>query len=318
MDTKKIEFFLKEIAISLYTELSDDDKSTLGPNLETVMCMSPQTTLSCLNDLYDNLVACKRSIKQVEFYKEFSENEVYQRALQKLDQEVRQHIRCELQLKVCIDSNEEKLSQTLSRQNRNIETNTKVLERVKDENKRLKATLLSKTAELEEIKSEGQTCDEKQLSSMKTKAQKDQEKIEEYEKNIIKLKQKWAQTKLELENKNKEYEKHKREFVFLKKIIGASEDMRSTSKHTDKSDGSVKDGQEVKSYRTVKTPNRTADRSISPLPLSYNKKIAKYSKVTQSTKKLEKSPLAKILKSDLSKFKSKSKSRLPIFANAKK
>lgn len=316
MDTKKIEFFLKEIAISLYTELSDDDKQCLGPDLETVLSLSPKTIIDSLNELYDGLIDCKKAIKQVDFYKEFSENEGYQKALQKLDDQIRNHIRCELQMKVFIDANEDKLSKAITQKNQILNASINVLDKVKEDNKILKANLASKIAELEELKNDSLGNDEKQIAGLKAKSQKNIEKATEYEKMNLKLKQRWAQAKMELEGRNREYEKHRSEYMYLKKVVGASEDFRSISKHTDKSDRAEKESYESKSGRTTRTPNKTIERSISPIPRSYNQRLIQNSKATQSTKRLEKSPLSKILKTDLSRYKSKS--RIPIYANLKK
>ncbi|OMJ68353.1 hypothetical protein SteCoe_34229 [Stentor coeruleus] len=313
MDKKKIEFFLKEIAISLYTELSHDDKQCLGPDLESVLSLSPKSTINILNELYEGLIDCKKAIKKVDFYKEFSENECYQKALQKLDDQIRNHIRSELQMKVFIDTNEDKLSKALSQKTQIINANINILNKIKEDNKTLKANLALKIAEFDELKNDSLGNDEKQIAGLKAKAQKNIEKTSEYEKMNIKLKQRWAQAKTELEIKNREYEKHRSEFVYLKKVVGASEDLRSISKHTDKSE---KESYESKSGRTIRTPNKMIERSISPIPTSYNHRLIQNSKVTQSTKRLEKSPLSKILKTDLSKYKSKS--RMPIYASLKK
>ena len=316
MENEELKFLLKEISVSLYTELSGEDKQYLGNDLNSILKNDPLSNLKNLSDLYDSLSDCKNSIQQVDFYDDFSENQGYQKALQKLDKEIRNHIKHELQMKVYIDSIEEKILKAQSQCSIAMESKKAGLEKLKIDNKQLKIRIVAKNDEINEIKTSGSNYDEKELILIRQKLQKDTERISELEQNIQRLKQKWSQAKMELNNKNKEYEQHKNNFISLKKITGNVEHKNSVSR-LERNEKNGKDSFDIllKGKRLAKTPTKI-DRSISPIPLTHQQKTLHSSKTTQSTKKLDKSPLGKILQSDLSKYKSKS--RLPIYINQKK
>ena len=95
---------------------------------------------------------------------------------------------------------------------------------------------------------------------------------------------------MELNNKNKEYEQHKNNFISLKKITGNVEHKNSVSR-LERNEKNGKDSFDIllKGKRLAKTPTKI-DRSISPIPLTHQQKTLHSSKTTQSTKKLDKSP----------------------------
>jgi pyridoxine 5'-phosphate synthase PdxJ len=311
-----LEVILRELAISLYTELTPEDKPIIGESIHEIATSHPMILIRNIRELYEALTQCKKTIEKVDFFDEFAENQGYQKALQKLDNEIRNHIKTELQMKVFLDSLEEQISTAKQEKTNVIESNVSVLEKIKDDNKHLKAKLALKNVELDELKRSTADFDESALETLKKKTLKNCEKIEELEKSNNALKQRWLTAKSELECRQKEYERHKTEFLALKKSISMIDDTKyGYHNRSERFLKETKDNSESKSSRGVKTPTK-ADRSVSPLPLTYQQKGIQYTKTAQSTKKLEKSPLAKILKSDLSRYKSKI--RLPIYVNQKK
>ena len=163
MEREKLAFLVKEIAMSLYTDLSETDKVYLGKDLNSIINSNPIETLKNLNELLENLVDCKKSMKEVDFFDEFSENQGYQKALQKLDRQIRTHIKYELQMKVCVDSLEETLLISQTQGSISLDSKKKLLEKVKEENKNLKAKLTAKNKEITELNSENSLINAKEI-----------------------------------------------------------------------------------------------------------------------------------------------------------
>ena len=317
MESEKTIFLLKELAVSLFTELSESDKQYLAKDLNSLMTSDPLLIIANLAELYDSLIQCKKSIKQVEFFDEFFENEGYQKALQKLDNEIRNHIKCELQMKVFIDSLEEKLLIAVNQRKSVIDSNKKVISKLKEDNFSLKSIVSARNFELNDIKSINSNSADKEIKTFRQKAQNDAVIITDLELTSLKLRQKWSQAKAELEFINKEYEKQKNDYAYLKKLMGVSEDFRIVSKSSEKIDKSVKESFEVqiKGKKIVKTPTK-AERSVSPLPLSYNQKSTIIGNSYQPDNKIDRSQLLKILKTDSSRYMVKS--RFPMSSLIKK
>jgi len=312
-----VDSLLRDISVSLFTELTEGDKQYLAKDIPEILKSSPLTLISNLEDLYNSLIECKNSIRKVEFFDEFSENQGYQKALQKLDGQIRNHIKHELQMKVYIDSIDEKVLKAESQIEDMLDSYQSTVEGLKDKNCRLSAKISKKNAEINGIKCEGNSFDQKELAQVRSKFQRDSEKIADLEKNIQQQKLNRTRAKAELEIKNKEYERHRTEFLTLKKIVSGYEEKNYISR--EKSDRSLKDSfDSLLKVKTLKTPTKY-ERSVSPLPNSHQQKsiqASKMAQVTQSTKKLEKTQIAKILKTDLSRYKLKP--RVPIFATQKK
>ena len=307
MERERLAFLIKEISMSLYTDLSEGDKVYLGKDLNSIINSDPKENLKNLSELFENLVDCKNSIKGVDFFEEFSENQGYQKALQKLDKEVRTHIKYELQMKVLIDSLEEKLLTSQTQGSISLDSKKKLLEKVKEENKHLKVKLATKDKEITDLNTENNLINAKEITNIKQKMQKDQEKISSLEKSLTTLKQKCAHSKIELDLKNREYEKQKNDFLSLRKLIGNVDIARLNHTNIDKSERNNKDSFEIplRGSKLVKTPNK-ATKSVSPLPLQYQKILLPMQNA-QSTKRIEKSPLSKVFKTDLAEYKQKSR-----------
>jgi hypothetical protein len=318
MDIDKKIRLLKETTISIYTDLSEDDKHYIGKDLNSVLHSDSISDIKNLSLLYDYLNECKKSIQKVDFIQEFSENQGYQRALQKLDKEIRYHIRSELQMKVYIDSLEEKIKTMSSQKKLKAEINAKLVDKLIDTNNKLKSTLASKNQEFADVKTTSRDLDEKEILLLKNQIKRDAEKTLEIEKNSQKIRQMIAKGRVELDSKNKEYEKHKLEFSSLRNMIASKDDLRSLSNNRDRSERGGIDSLDViiKGQKISKSPKK-AVKSFSPVPLNSKQKAFQQSKVSSSNIKLDnKSSLVKILQTNLSRFKIKS--RLPINSNYKK
>jgi vacuolar-type H+-ATPase subunit I/STV1 len=291
MENENLAFLITDLCVSLYTELVDTDKPCFSPSLQSLLHSDALSLLQKTRSLYDRLLKTKSSMQEVEFYSQFSENEGYQKALQKLDSEIRNHIKHELQMKVFIDNLDEKLLKAGKTPGIALESQEN-LERL---------SVNFKSNQLEELKKSLSSNDEREVFSLKERNFKEAVKIAEIEKETLKIKQKCAQVKIELDFVNNEYERQKNEFLRLKSLLRNSDLAKVSS--IDKEE--IKEIDE-KTVRISKTPNK-AETSVSPIRSNYKNIANRQTGLTKSTNKLEKNPFLKTLKKEMNKSKTKPK-----------
>lgn len=306
MENEPLALLIKDLSVTLYTELPDSQKPILSNSLPNLLQMSPIQVLSSLESLYTTLVDYKKSIKQLEYYSKFTENEGYQKEMQKLDSEIRNHIKHELQMKVFIDKLEEKLTNVKSSKDRKFSHSSRkeVIEKLLIENKTLKSSLNTKLNEIEDLKRLTPLTVESEVLALKEKNEKETQKILEVSKENSRIKVKCAQAKVELELMNNEFERQKSEFLELKNLWRDKEGYRVLNKSIDRKE--VVREVESKTARVSKTPTKV-DNFVSPLKPYVKEMAKKGSKASQSTNKLERSPLIGVLKKELTKSKTKPK-----------
>lgn len=303
MEHENLELIIKDLSVSLYTELCDLDKSFLSKSIQDLLQSDTSSLLKKMKVLYNRLLDTQKSIKEVEFYSQFSENEGYQKALQKLDSEVRNHIKHELQMKMYIDNLDEKL-QNADKTNHIVSETKEFIEKLVNERKRLKSSVSLKINELEELKKSFSANTEHERVLLKEKNLKENEKIAEVEREVLKIKQKCAQAKIELDYVNIEYEREKSEFLRLKSSLRNSDVSKRLNKSIDKKEEvKIQDDRPV---RVSKSPIK-AENSVSPIRNSYKSIAKKNAGLAKSTNKLEKNPFIATLKKELNKSKTKPK-----------
>lgn len=306
MDNESLELMIKDLSVTLFTELPESQKPILSNDLSDLLQKTPSQVLTSVRALHMMLSDYKNSIKSVKYYKKFTENEEYQKEMQKLDSEIRNHIKHELQMKVFIDKLEEKLSNAkLSKGHTNSRTNHQdTIEKLLIENKALKSSLNLKISEIEDLKRLTPYTAEGKILILKEKIDAENEKISEISKENFRIKQKCAQVKLELEFMNVEYERYKSEFLELKSLVRDSGGQKVQNKSIEKME-TVKEV-EPKTIRITKTPTKT-NNDVSPLKPTVREMAKKHSKTSKSANKLEKSPLVATLKRELNKSNTKPK-----------
>lgn len=120
-------------------------------------------------------------------YEDFLDNNQYQEALQKLEAEVRNHIKVEQQLKLFIESQQSRLDEiekTFSQEDR--ET-TEQIEVIDKENKELTLEIAKKEAEIAKIRNGNKTSRRNEYILLQQNSFRDSEKIIELEKIHKKL-----------------------------------------------------------------------------------------------------------------------------------
>lgn len=298
MNLKQVKFMIKELSVSLYTELSDEDKHILSDSLFSLLQTDQNSVMKRIESLYNSLSEHTSSIKHSNSYKKFSENEVYQAALQKLDSEVRGHIKHEFQMKVFVDTLQDKI-QKLALIDKTADPD--LIQKLIEENEEIQNKINEKKIEINELKKISKGSEELELVFLKEKVAKEAEKILDLGRRKEILVKQYARARIELDLVVRESNKFQNANFEMKSALEKGVGGKSLSRSGEKVD-LIKESLEVRSGRVV-TPSRV-ERSISPVPLTYKQKIMNLAKNVQS-KKLELSPLQKVLHSDLSKSKLK-------------
>lgn len=298
----KLKFMIKELTVSLYTDLADTDKQILADSLIDLLQLGTDSAMKRLHSLYISLSQDESSIKKSNVFNEFSVNEGYQKALQKLDSEIRTHIKYEFQMKVFIETLEEKIQKKkLSELNENPEGLVTV-DKLIEQNEGIQNKINLKREELRELKKITKVSEELELLNLREKVAKENEKILELEKNNESLLKKYARTKVDLDLAVRESRKYQSELIEMKTLADKRSQARSLSRSNEKPD-LTKENLEIKGMKNI-TPKKI-DRPVSPVPLTYKQKIMKYAKNAQSSKRIDISPLHKVLNTDASRSKLK-------------
>ena len=196
--SKSLEKKIIDICVFLHTELgsmqSNLDDTLM--DLSEVLHLQVNQALELITENIRELLKVKRNFAVMEEYKTYKAHEQYQKALQKLEGEVRNHIKIEQQMKLHIDSTQAKIEEYEKNK-----SDSGTLDNLKRENIKL----------IEKIKSmekHNENSDEKmryvkELNLLKGLAQKDSQKNSELEKLNRKLEMEvsYLQRKLEIVNR---------------------------------------------------------------------------------------------------------------------
>ncbi|OMJ75220.1 hypothetical protein SteCoe_25698 [Stentor coeruleus] len=205
--SKSLERKIIDICVFLHTELSsmqcDLDDSIL--DLNEVLRLEVNQALELITENIKDLLKIKRNFMMIDEYKNYKAHEQYQKALQKLEGEVRHHIKIEQQMKLHIDSTQAKLEE-LEKNKEDLHVNN-ILDALKKENFRL-------TEKVKNLEKQADNNDDKiryikELNMLKGIAQKDSQKNSELEKTNKKLEMEvsYLQRKLDILNREHTNEK---------------------------------------------------------------------------------------------------------------
>lgn len=208
--------------------------------LEEVMALDPLEALMHVGEAIKDLLVVKRTLKLIEDYKDEDTNKQYQKALQKLEGEVRNHIKIEHQLRLYIEHTQSKLEESEKKLKITDEDFQQKLKSLQEERKKLSETLQVKDKELNRLKrgsrshSRNSTETEisvdknfnvtQEISSLKQHATRDAQRIIELEKRSQKLEQEWARLKEAFENKELEIQRIKKESEKIKSSLSKNKD----------------------------------------------------------------------------------------------
>ena len=227
--SKSLEKKLIDVCVFLHTELSsmqnDLDDSIM--ELSQVLRLDPHRALEQITENIKDLLKIKRNFSRMDEYKGYKAHEQYQKALQKLEGEVRHHIKIEQQMKLHIDSTQAKIEDLEKNQDSGL------AESLKRENMKLLEKIKCMEKQMEN--SEEKIRYVKELNMLKGLAQQDSMRYGELEKTNRKLEMEvnYLQRKVEVLNRELNCERHalkeNRPESVLKKRNNEEEDIRVVS-----------------------------------------------------------------------------------------
>jgi valyl-tRNA synthetase len=231
--SKSLEKKIIDICVFLHTELSsihsELDDSVL--ELTEVLRLEPVQALELISENIKDLLKVKRNFVMIDEYKNYKAHEQYQKALQKLEGEVRHHIKIEQQMKLHIDSTQAKLEE-LEKTKDGAGQNSCV-DALRKENSRLVERV--KSLEKQTDTNEDKIRYIKELNMLKGLAQKDSQRNSDLEKINRKLEMEvsYLQRKLEMANRelvNEKYvQKENKPEIYTKKKHSEDDEIRVIS-----------------------------------------------------------------------------------------
>ena len=266
----RLQRMVSDFSVYLHTELSSlpqEDSHTPAPELSQVLRLDPSEALLQIRSTVTDLLKFKRSVLLTREYSDMKTTQQYESALQKLESEVRNHIKVEQQLKIHIENLHGRMEET------------------ERENERLKRDSRGSKDSSEDSR---KIMQESQV--LKYSAKRDQAKIAEFEKLVGRLEAESAQNRSELHEKNKEcerlgheLEKYKSLVSHMKENIQSVTELR-TAENIRKSGGHVEENRSISpfglstmSQRNLKTAaqrsNSTERLKTAIRPLTATRKV---------------------------------------------
>lgn len=220
---------VSNLIVLLYTEYSTMVTYTQGEiidpslsDLSGVLKLSTREALDYIKKVIHNLVEVKKSIIGTELYESMNSHESYQKALQKLDSEVRNHIKIEQQFKLYIENLQAKQEENQKILQQIEETNHQLILEITSENEAMREMIELHDRELNEIRRNPQSKPESEkiqwsldVNNLKKTSRRDAQKLLELEKKSYKLEQEWNKLKGAYTEKAKECERHRQDFEML-------------------------------------------------------------------------------------------------------
>jgi len=287
MDVETIVGLVKFLSIGLYTDLMDSDKQILGTSTAEILKKSPEAQLASLEKLLQTLTFSVKKIQVSEIFPKFSENEQYQRALQKLDSQVRNHIKEELQLKLFSDD----LAGQLSLNSHLDKSQEKIQDLVKTK-ENLVNLIRIKEIELE--------TDQLELRLLKENEEKEMEKVRKMQTKVGKIKSRWLKGKGQMESLRKEFEKDKEEFEWLKSHAEGTSEIRNTKLM----------GWDMEVNKSCRVTRAKSKKKIEISPIKVSCGGVKAVRLSQSTKGIRNPQRARTLKDATEKLSTRTRLKM--------
>jgi hypothetical protein len=298
MEERTLELFIKHLALGLFSDLDVKEQRIFASSFKDLMGEAAGTTIVKSKELFSVLHQNFQNVRSNPLFPKFQENETYQKALQKLDVEIRNHLKQELQMKLYLDDVKEKVKNFSF-----IETyNQERLEFLNVSNERLVQSIHLKECEIENLKFSDSKSDELEAKLLADDVKNEEESIRKMKKNLENVEKMLEKKKNELNVMENEYFELQEIFCRLKALANAYDE---------------KNAGVVQSVREEKNENRQSRAKvyrqanvISPICLN-DEKILKISRLSQSTKRIR-NTTSKNLKENV--IRSRTKIRLQMYA----
>ena len=207
---------ITDLAVFLHTELTSlprHDSAVPVSDLSQVLKLDPGEALAQAKDRVAELVKFKRDVMMTREYEDFRTMQQYQGALQKLESEVRNHIKVEQQLKIHIENlhgrmeDTERDSEKLKKENRHL--TDKLKETLED----------TQSSTRDSTRKEDQSKLLQEIMQLRHFSKRDQTRISELEKLVGRLEAESIVQRTELLDKSKDCEKLLRELEKYKTLV---------------------------------------------------------------------------------------------------
>ena len=212
----ELDVFIKNLCILVHTELeSVGGEFKPKENINEVLQLNSFKGLDYISNATHLALIAKSAAKENVNYKDFLNNELYQKEMQKLENEIRNHIKIEQQMKLYCDALDEKKNH-LENTKKDLEKNIKqkIVEK-KQEHKKVSKNILIITKELESYKKQHESS-KKDIS--KTKSQLSL-KYSNIDKKLEKAENDYETTSKILSEFELEYSKRAKENQELKALL---------------------------------------------------------------------------------------------------
>lgn len=154
----ELEILIKNLCVVIHTELANISKEVQpSTNLNSLLSLSSSQALEFISSTITKAIQFKDKSKRDSIYQEFLNDELYQKEMQKLENEIRNHIKTEQQMKIYSDALEEKNEKLATKLKDLKKSNSEKLELIKQENKQIRSKILMIQKEITEIKKEEKT-----------------------------------------------------------------------------------------------------------------------------------------------------------------
>ena len=295
----RLEKRIKDICVYMTTELSnlEDEEEENSLEISQITKMNAEEVLEHIFMVLQDLVKAKRDFQMLGEYQHYKDQLQYQKALQKLESEVRNHIKIEQQMKLHIETTQAKLEEAQKEKTQTSNSSKPLVDKLRREN----AKLLEKVRDLESCTSASSREDRpkfmQELAMLRSIAKKDSSKIMELEKAKHILEQEVLRYKHALDHKSREledltqkcqklkkslihkenyqeaamldfykkkYEEKSEQVRYLEKKLRVGSRLRDTSRNSSRQEGS-RSPLTHRSERRTETPFLKSSRSIKKL-----------------------------------------------------
>jgi len=335
---------VSNLLVLLYTEYSTMGE-IINPslkNLSEVLQLSTQEALDYIKKVIHSLVELKKSIIGTELFESMNSHESYQKALQKLDSEVRNHIKIEQQFKLYIENLQAKQEENQKITHHIEETNNQLILEITSENEAMREMIELHDRELNELRRNHHSKPESEkiqwsldVNNLKKTSRRDAQKLLELEKKSYKLEQEWNKLKGAYTEKAKECERHRQDFEMLQTTMRETQNTQendqraATDYYKRKFEEKCKEASKLESrlskisqhdyklghrYQSKQSLPRKESRSKSPVTSLFNKTLDKFDffRTVGSNASKEKSSSNEALRRVLRKVNSSKRVRLPL------
>lgn len=110
-DKAQLDLLIKNMCILIHTELESIGDFQPTESLSNILSLTSFQALDFISNTIELALAAKQKAKENSCYSEFLNDESYQKEMQKLENEIRNHIKIEQQMKLYADALEEKSEQ---------------------------------------------------------------------------------------------------------------------------------------------------------------------------------------------------------------